>query len=104
MRLVSPKYLCFLLFHLCSVAQVMSGPLGPSGLISLLCPWDFPSKNTAGVVMPSSRGLPDLGLKSAFPALQAVSLPAGPLGKPCCIFGAKVIAVFALLFDIVMHS
>ena len=64
----------------------------------------FPGRTLECVVMPSSRGLPDLGLKPAFPALQAVSLPAGPLGKPCCIFGAKVIAVFALLFDIVMLS
>ena len=46
MRLVSPKYLRFLLYHLCSVAQVTSGPLGPNGPSSLLCPWDFPSKNT----------------------------------------------------------
>ena len=64
----------------------------------------FPGRTLEWVVMPSSRGLPDLGLKPAFPALQAVSLPAGPLGKPCCIFGAKVSAVFALLFDIVMLS
>ena len=54
--------------------------------------------------MPSSRGLPDLGLKPAFPESQAGSLPAGPLGTPCCIFGAKVIVFFALLFDIVMLS
>ena len=35
----------------CSVASVMSDSLGPHGLQStrLLCPWDFPDKNT-GVV------------------------------------------------------
>ena len=36
----------------------------------LLCPWDFPSKNTgAGLPFPSQGGLPKPGIKPESPAL-----------------------------------
>ena len=36
----------------------------------------------SGYPIPSSAGLPDLGIKQGFPALQVDSLPAEPQGKP----------------------
>ena len=36
----------------------------------------------SGLPFPSPGDLPDLGLKSRFPALQADSLPPEPVGKP----------------------
>ena len=62
-----------------SGTSVMSSSLQLYGLYpaSLLCSWDFPTKNLGVVVMPSSRGsswLKDWTLP-VFPALQADSLP-----------------------------
>ena len=52
--------------HMYSVAAVVSSSLGPHGLqpTRLLCPWDFPSKNT-GVAFhfPSPGDLPNPGIK-----------------------------------------
>lgn len=43
-----------------------------------LCPWDYTGENTgSGVTMPSSKDLPDLGIKPAPPALVG-----GFLGSP----------------------
>jgi len=47
-----------------------------------LCPWNFPGKNTGvGCYFLLQRILPDPGIKSGSPALQADSLPSEPLGK-----------------------
>ena len=56
---------------------------------SLLCPWDFPGKNTGVVAISFSRGssqtrdLPDLGIKLVFPAWQVGSLLLSHLGNLC---------------------
>ena len=57
----------------------MSNFLPPHGLYS---PWNSPGQNT-GVdsLFPSPGDLPNLGIKSSPPALQADSLPAEPPGK-----------------------
>ena len=45
----------------------------------LLCPWDFPGKNTGmGFCFLLQRVLPDQGIDSMFPAFQADSLLCGP--------------------------
>ena len=49
------------------------------------CPWNSPGKNTICVCrlpLPSPGDLPHLGIEPGSPALQAVSLPSEPLGKP----------------------
>ena len=57
--------------------------LQPNGLLParLLCPSDFSGKNT-GLPFPSPGDLPNPGIKSLCPALQADSLPTESLGKP----------------------
>ena len=54
----------------------MSDSLWPHGLYPtrLLCPWNFPGKNT-GVPCPSPGDLPDPGIELRSPELQADSLP-----------------------------
>ena len=54
----------------------MSDSLGPHGLPArLLSPWDFPGKDFGvGLPFPSPGDLPDPGIKSVSPALQADSL------------------------------
>ena len=48
----------------------------------LLCPWDFPGKNTGvGSHSPSPGDLPNPGIDLTSPALQADSLPLAPPGK-----------------------
>ena len=61
---------------------VVSDSLRPHRLLParLLCPWDFPGKNTGGIAIPSpeDRPKPEPGLnpvKPGSPALQADSLP-----------------------------
>ena len=58
-----------------NVHTVMSDSLGSHGLghARLLCPWNFPGKNT-GFPFHTPRDLPDPGIKSSSPALQADSL------------------------------
>ena len=54
--------------------------LQPHGLYS---PWNSPSQNTGvGSPFPSPEDLPNSGIKSRSPALQADSSPAEPPGKP----------------------
>ena len=77
---------------------VMSYSLQPHGLqpARLLCPWDFPGKNS-GVVGKGSLALlqgnlPNPGIELGSPALQVDSLPAEPPGKPIhqsnlCLWG-----------------
>ena len=57
----------------------------PLGLQSarLLCPWDFPGKNTGvGSLSLLQGNLSNPGIKPRSPTLQVDSLPAEPQGKP----------------------
>ena len=57
----------------CSVTSVMSNSLWPHGLqpTRLLCPWNFPGKNTGvGLPCPSLGNLPNPGIKPVSPAVQ----------------------------------
>ena len=56
----------------------------PHGLYParLLCPWDFPSKNTQEGAILFSRGIPDPGIKLGSPALAAGFFTTEPPGKP----------------------
>ena len=60
-------------------------------LARLLCPWDFSRQEYwSGLLSPPPVDLPDPGIKPmspVSPALQADSLPAGPLGKPVELLG-----------------
>ena len=48
----------------------------------LLCPWDFPGKNTGvGCHFLLQGNLPDPGIKPGSPALQADALSSKPPGK-----------------------
>ena len=63
----------------------MSNSLRPHGLYTarLLCPQDFPGKNTGvGKPFPSPGDLPDPGIEPRSPTWQADSLPSKPPGKP----------------------
>ena len=55
-----------------NMLSVMSDSLGPHGLVHarLLCPWNFPGKNT-GFPLHTPGDLPHPGIKPASPALQA---------------------------------
>ena len=56
---------------------------------SLLCPWNSPGKNTeAGCHALLQGNLPDPGIKSRSPALQADSLSSEPPGKPSMVESA----------------
>ena len=47
--------------------------------------WDFSGRNTSGLPFPAPGDLPNPGIQPvspASPALQAVSLPTEPSGKP----------------------
>ena len=60
--------------------SVVSDSLQPHGLYS---PWNSPGQNIGvGSLSPSPEHLPNPGIKSRSPALQADSLPAEPQGKP----------------------
>ena len=56
----------------------------PHGLqpARVLCPWDSPGKNTVGFPFPSPEDLPNPGIESGCPALQADSLPSELQGSP----------------------
>jgi hypothetical protein len=62
--------------------SAVSSFLQPHGLklARFLSPWDSPDKSTG--VLPSPRGLPDLGMELRSPALEADSLPSEPPRKP----------------------
>ena len=69
------------------------------GLVAKLCPtlhnpvdYSLPGSSVRGILlerilewvaMPSSRDLPNPGIETRSPALQADSLPSEPPGKPC---------------------
>ena len=65
------------------VASVLSNSLWPYELqtTTLLCPWDYPSKNT-GVGCPPPGDVPNPGIEPESPALQLDSSPAELPGKP----------------------
>ena len=51
--------------------------------LRLLCPWNFPGQNTGvGSRSLSPGALPDQGMESGFPALQADSFLSETAGKP----------------------
>ena len=63
----------------------MSDSLQPHELLPtrLLCPWDYPDKNTGvGSLFPSPGDLPKPGIEPRSPTLHADSFPAEPPGKP----------------------
>ena len=78
------------MIHLLLSHSVMSDFLWPHGLqpTRLLCPWDFPGKNTGVGCHSLLQGSFDPGLKPASPAWQAYSLPLRHLRNPgstwCC--------------------
>ena len=52
---------------------------------TLLCPWNFPGKDTgvwSGLPFPTLGNLPDPGIKSVSPALAGEFFTAMPPGKP----------------------
>ena len=64
---------------------VLSNALWPHGLwfASLLRPWNSPSKNArVGCHSLSPGALPDPGIETRSPAVQADSSPSEPPGKP----------------------
>ena len=61
----------------CSVVSDSWRLHGPQ-LARLLCPWNFPGKNTGGVAIPILRDLPNPGIEPRSPALQVDSLPSEP--------------------------
>ena len=71
----------------CLAAQSRATPCNPMDCkpTKLLCPWDFPGKNTGlGCHFPSLGDLPNPGIEPmapVSPALQADSLPAKLSGK-----------------------
>ena len=65
----------------------------------LLCPWNFPGKNT-GVPFLPPEDLPDPGIKPGSPPLQADSLPSEPPGKPLVMLGR---VKYHLCFYIILH-
>ena len=80
----------------------LSDSLQPQGLqpSRLLCPWDSPGENTEWVAMPSSRPLPDPGVRVASPVTlhwQVGPVPLVAPGKPRgCI-------CFQLIHSVVQH-
>ena len=80
-------------FTKCVITQPCPTLCDPHGLelARLLCPWDFSRQEYwSGLLSPPPVDLPDPGIKPmspVSPALQADSLPAGPLGKPVELLG-----------------
>ena len=67
----------------CVTLLVVSDSLGPHGLklTRLLCPWNFPGKNTGVGCHSLLRDLLNPGVKPRSPTLQADSLPSEPPAK-----------------------
>ena len=94
--LLSLKYLgitiCVLIMCVCVSCFVMSDSWQPHELwpARLLCPWDFPGKNTGmgchflpqGIFLTQGS---NPGIKPRSPVLQADSLPSDPPRKPCSL-------------------
>ena len=77
--------------------SVMSDSLRPHGLLPtrLLCPWNSPGKNTG---MGNQSLLPNLGIKTGTPILQADSLLSEPPGKPI-IYTVFIIFITCILYS-----
>ena len=80
-----------ILFHtvtangaMCCVQSHVSDSETPWQPARLLCPWDFPVKNTgwSGLPFPSRGDILEPQIELASPALQADSLPLSHLGSP----------------------
>ena len=62
------------------LSENQSNSLQPHGLYS---PWNFPGQNTGmGSLLLLHGDLPNPGIESRSPTLQADSLPVEPQGKP----------------------
>ena len=85
------------LLSVCCVTSAMSDFVRSHGLqpARLLCPWGFSRQEYwSGLPCPSPGYLPDPGIEPRFPALQAVSSPSEPPGKPVASFCTKCIVAF----------
>ena len=67
----------------CLVSKLCPTPLQPQGLepARLLCPWDFPGKNTGVGCHALSGDLLTLSIKPASPALASIIFTSEPPGK-----------------------
>ena len=75
----------FMALHVALSLSIVSDSLWPQGLkpTRLLCPWGFSRQEYwSGLPCPPPGDLPNTGIKSRSPTLQADSLPAEPQGKP----------------------
>ena len=64
------------------VTQSYPSICNPMEPARLLCPWNSPGKNCGAGSLPSPGDLPDPGMESRSPVLQAGSSPSEPPGKP----------------------
>ena len=85
-KLLSPVRLFVTLWTVACQAPPPSTGFSRQGYCSptrLLCPWDFPGKNTGVCCHFFSPGdLPDPGIELRSPTLQSDSLPSEPPGNP----------------------
>ena len=96
-------YACYFCAYVLSHA-VMSASLWSHGLwpFRLLCPWDFPGKNTGAGCHFLLQGSPNLAIElqsPVSPALQANSLSTEPLGFGSVGFSSPLILIFHSLFQ-----
>ena len=57
----------------CSLDQLCTTLYEPLQTTRLLCPWNFPGKNTGAVTTASYRDLPDPGIKPMSPMSPALA-------------------------------
>ena len=76
--------------------------------VRLLCPWDFPGKITGVVVMPSSRDLPDPGIRRLSPASPASQVDSLPLSYQGSLSWAYLVFItffhYFLVFNFLIWS
>ena len=74
------SFVCVCVSHSVVLNSLQTHGLQPT---RLLCPWDFPGKDTGvGLPFPSPGDLPNPGIEAGSPALQADSLLTELQGKP----------------------
>ena len=69
----------------------------PRGLqpTRLLCPWNSAGREYwSGLLFPSPRDLPNLGIEPRSPALEADSLPSKPPGKPSMRISKTITVIY----------
>ena len=67
----------------------------PWTVTRLLCPWNSAGREYwSGLLFPSPRDLPNLGIEPRSPALEAVSLPSKPPGKPSMRISKTVTVIY----------